>query len=143
MAFDLCLQDWVTISSSANSTVIQNSEQWLDIAGIEDLAIYCEIAQLTEQASVTRIDVQTAPVKEEAFFNIAPTGGSDFIARFQFSTSVDLGVQPIMVVRWSALTAASGDRQLPSRFLRWILRVGGAATSITFRLWLTGRQTGW
>lgn len=137
MANALCLQDWTTIQGSSN-TITQNEDSYLEIANYQDVAIYCEVAQVVgaNVTSPVNIDVQTSPTKDEVFFAGTATTGNTWVVNFPFTTTAS-GLQPLQISRWS--TTANSPL---GKYLRWRVRFSTSSQSITFRLWASLNQAG-
>jgi hypothetical protein len=133
MGDSICLQPWLTISGNGN-TVLQEEAGWVEIDGYQGVAIYTEVAFVTDQTGQTSLDIQTSATREEVFFGALAGGSANpWVATYTFATSPALGVQPLKIRRWSDGTTSTTP---PQRLLRWRLRFPAASTACTFRIWL-------
>src|SRR4051812_37028532 len=44
MADSLCLQNWISLGGDNSATVVQDADDWLEIADFADVAAYLEVA---------------------------------------------------------------------------------------------------
>jgi hypothetical protein len=117
MADAICLQDWLTLSGDATSVEL-SAENYVDISGYEDVAIYADISNLQS----ANLAIQTSPSVDEALFStVLNTGGAPVVYTAP-------GLQTIQVVRLS-------DGHQVGRFMRWQVSAM-AFWTVTFRIWL-------
>ena len=138
MAYALCLQDWVTVTSNpaGGATISQPEPGWVDVADFVDLAFFVEVANTS---SVATLNIQASPTKDEAFFGASQTAAQPWLFTYGIATGAN-GVQTVNSVRWSTQTS----NQVPARYLRWRLRFPASANNtINFRIWLVLNQAGW
>ncbi len=124
------LQDWVTIrGSSSGQTILQSSTDYLDLQDFEDAVAWVEVREITSAGGTISLAVQSAPLKENAFFtpnNVSPTS----------LTTVGVAVVP-MVLNDLKPTNTNGVIAMPlSRWLRWLVASAGTSGTwdITFRV---------
>ncbi len=142
MGHSMLLQDWTTSQGAASVTVIQNEADWGDIPGFQDAAFYVEVSQVTGTgagAAALNLDIQCSPTKDETFFGAAPNAGNAYVANFNFAAAPTTGVQALVYSRWASVSTT----QALARYIRWRIRFGNAAQSITFRIWVNFNQSGW
>jgi hypothetical protein len=109
MSYTIVLQDWVRIAGGAGAVVLQAENEMPDISLFQDITFYTEVTDL----SGATLKVQTAPLKEEAYFGDLQTVSATGLA--------------VLKVRWETATTP------PARWLRWRAN-GAAAWNVTFRI---------
>ena len=119
------MQDWITVRGNASGTVVLQPEcDYIDFSHFQDFASYVEIADFSNAT----IKIQTAPLKEEAYFLL-----TDLVT----VTPVAAGLAAVTVVRWS-----TGGVNPPARWLRWRCSGSAAGWSLTFRIHLNLNPAG-
>jgi hypothetical protein len=132
----LLLQDWLTVRS-ANLTVVQDQERWLDLDGFSDFTCWIDVAEVTPPGGTStnsvQLQLQTAPTADETYFAAAaPPVTFGTTAQFQPASTTPL------VVR-SSQTALGSNL---SRWLRWQLSgVGSGLWDMTFRIRAVGHRS--
>lgn len=123
-------QDWVTIRGNSNiDTFTQGENEWIDLAGYQDVVAWLDVKEFTPISSNTpAIAFQTSPTKDDALFFM--------MAAVQPATTG--------VTMTSMLKEAMASNAPPlARWFRWQITVGGAvAWDITFRLWIAVNRIG-
>jgi hypothetical protein len=120
MGYTIHMQDWVTArASSSSAVVLQPESDYLDISMFKDFAAYIEIAEFVSGVGVN-VKLQTAPVKEEVYFQ-------DLVTVTPSAAGI---ATPIPVVRYST----GGGAVAPARWLRWRCGATMPDWGITFRI---------
>jgi len=123
LGYTLLVQDWVTVRGGGSVVVLQPEGDYLDISALEDFASYIEISDFVAGAGTT-LKLQTAPLKEEAYFQDVVT------------LTVDFGLA-VNVVR------NSGGGTSPANWLRWRAHsASGLTWGVTFRACINGNPVG-
>ena len=123
MANVTLMQDWITIQTSGASTVIQNEEQWLDMADFLDLSIQISTQNISGTSPV--LSFKTSPSKDEALFQTMSS------ATFALTSSSNPA--PVVVKYASAAVPLA-------RYVRWEL--SGTGVTATFRIYVAGTTQG-
>jgi hypothetical protein len=134
MTYSVAFQEWITVSGN-NNVVTQSEEGWAEIDDFHGMDIWLEFAGATN-ASVTFVDIQSSPTKDEAFFSASQSGNA-YLMRWSFNSATAVGPYGA-VVNWATVA-----NQVPGAYLRWKLTFPTGATTITFRIWLCLRFAGW
>jgi hypothetical protein len=129
------LQDFTTIEvASSFLTFTQGQEGWVDLGCYQDLVAFIDVRKIIGPDGSTEtvnIDLQTAPVRDEAYF-VSMIGGTG--RQLSITTPVTLGGFGPLVVPLTKTGAA-----VPvSQWVRWQLITAGlgAAWVVTFRVYL-------
>lgn len=123
MPHTLVLQDWVTISGTS-SAVSQTAEDYLALGNYQDIVIYTYVGAAAV-AGGSSLQIQSAPTKEDALFNLAANTHLTLAAG---STSV--GWQTPVGVHMSSGTGFG-------RYLRWYCPGNTAVWTWNFRIIVT------
>jgi hypothetical protein len=115
MSYTLVIQDWLRVAGASTVVALQPESDMLDISMFQDLSFYIEVSEVTN----TLLKIQTAPIKEEAYF----------MAGDLVSVVASTGLPTPTKVRWETATVP------PARWLRWrATNNTAAAWNITFRI---------
>jgi hypothetical protein len=115
----LLLQDWVTIQGSANMTVTQGEQGWLDVSAYDDVVFSLDVKNALISGGATTLNYETAPVPHDAAF----------VGMVPGLTPPAVGV---------TVTPALGlYANVPlAQYLRWRFTSTSTSFSVTFRLWI-------
>ena len=133
---DFVLQELTTERGSFNFSVSQGTSEWLDLEDFQDVTFWLDIREVTFAAGMTSItiDLQTAPIPDEALFVDMTLGGYS-----QSSTT-----PPSAPVSQQIIMAQNPTVPL-GRYVRWRLTpVGGTSGSwdMTFRIVCAANHVG-
>jgi hypothetical protein len=130
----LLWQDWLTLRATTLATLTsftQSEDAWLDMTPYQDLTVWFQVTEITNPSAggSVYIDVQTSPVRDEAYFLSMIGSGTTGVA---FTTGSATPVTKKLIKDLAATPL--------SRWLRWQVNLGGVASTsnwdITFRLFL-------
>jgi hypothetical protein len=109
-------QDWLTIRGPQQSTgalvpITQSEEQWLDLAGYQDVVLWGQVVELSlGGASSISLNFQTAATKDESMFVTMATGqvnGVGGTGAGILSVLKNTALQPLARwVRWQLVPAS-------------------------------------
>jgi hypothetical protein len=121
------LQDWTTIrgGGSGTITITQHEVEWLDLGDYQDVAFWIDVKEATVSPNQPTLTLQTAPTKDESFFQpmlsgLALTGSGTPTVLSAFMTAVSVPL---------------------ARYLRWQLS-GTATWDATFRIVVAANAPG-
>lgn len=122
-------QDWITVASNSASgftAITQTETEWLDLTPYQDIVLWYQIGQVTVSTNPLSLDVQTSPVRDEAYF-LSMIGGSAIV--------FNSGSGPLVATQ--KLTKDVAATPL-SRWLRWqvFANIASGSFQITMRLWI-------
>jgi hypothetical protein len=135
MAESKLLQDWLTVRGNGN-TIVQDEAYWLEVEDFQDMATHLQVATTAPGTLASTLYIQTSPTKDDAFFD-ASASASTPGALSTFSLGTMVGVFPVSFAYWSTMAS-----QALGRYLRWKLTFPAAATTVTFRIWVTLNRAG-
>jgi hypothetical protein len=117
MSYTVVLQEWTRVAGAVSVVVLQPEPAMLDISPFQDVTFYTEVADVSN----VLLKVQTAPIKEEAYFSAT---GADLV-----SLTPGAALLNVTKVRWETATVP------PARWLRWRATNNAASPwSVVFRI---------
>jgi hypothetical protein len=129
------MQDWLTLRGATTSikSITQSEAGWLDMGAYQDIVVWLDVREITGPTGGTTglyIDMQTAPVRDEAYF------------LSMYSSSAPFGFQMVINTTGPSVGKLTRDSALVplSRWLRWQITTGGTTPTgiwdVTFRLFI-------
>jgi hypothetical protein len=130
---------WVTLTGVNSQVIYQPEPEYVRMAGMQDFALYLEVANLTNTANTTNVDFQCGPTKDSTFLDGASQSANMYALSWALGAGFTAGVQTVKVCRFA--TAAD---QLPSEWGRYKIRfpAAGGPTNITMRMWMSALLIG-